>query len=703
MAKKPPARNQELSTRPMIRDRLLDVYKDIQSGFEDQNDRTDDILDYWDAYNQKLGERQFYSGTSQMYLPFIHDAVEARQTRFTNQLFPQAGRYVEVTTENGDIPHATMALLEHYIRGAKLRTQIVPALLRSGDAEGQMSVYVGWREVTKVMAERVEKPLKVSGADQPAMDPVKDIEQTEVTRGMPDIEVLHDTDLLVIPATANSIEEAIQVGGWVVVRRRWTKTKIKQMIKDEEIIKKEGEALIDSMAKAAKDVHKDMSKELASAAGVKAKGKFAVIYEAWGQLKVEGSLRLCRAFFGGETAILGAKLNPYWCDEVPVISGAVQKMPGVFKGVAPISWVIDLQVFANDTINEGADTAHFAAMPITMTDPEKNPKVGTMIMGLGAVWETSPNDTKFVEFPDLWKSAQDRAEAIKTQIMQTLGVNPSMVPQSTGGKNKRNQAEMATEQQVDILTTADAVINVEETILTPLLQRIAAYDHQFREDPLMIRSYGEMGLRAQMEEIGPIQMNHQYQFKWFGVEAARNAAQIQQQIAMANVIKGIPPQMYEGYKLKLAPMIMQMVEGAFGPRLAPLIFEDQTKQLSVPPDFENEMLEHGFPLEVHPMDDDIQHAQTHMQGMQQAGGDPHGTFRQHLMKHQAQMQAKAAQQQQQMQPGLPGSPGGGGQPGSAGAPHPGAQPGQPAMKGPPGMIHADQMPAAGAIGMPRKQ
>jgi hypothetical protein len=697
--KLPPERNKELSTNAKTRDRLLEIYKDIQEGFVNQRDRVDDILDYWDAYECKLGERQYYSGTSQIYLPFVYDAVEARQTRFTNQLFPQSGRYVEVTTENGDIPHATMALLEHYVGQAKLRTQIVPALCRSADAEGQMSVYVGWKEIKKTLASRVKKPVKAAGLEQEALGEVEDIDQITIKRGMPDIEVLHDADVLILPATSNSVEEAIAAGGWVVVIRRWTKTKIRDLMKRGDIVEKEGEALIDSMNKATKDDTKDVSKELATDAGIKAKGKFALVYEAWGHLKVEGEERLCRAYFGGESQVLGAKLNPYWCDEVPILSVPVRKLAGVSKGVAPISKVIDMQVFANDTINEGADTAHFAAMPITMTDPDKNPKVGTMIMGLGAVWETSPNDTKFAQFPDLWKSAQERAEAIKVQIFQTLGVNPSMIPQSTGGAKKRNQAEMATEQQVDILTTADAVINIEEGILTPLLQRVAAYDHQFRDKPIMIRSFGEMGLKAQMEEVEPLQMNHRYQFKWFGVEAARNAAMIQQQIAMVNVIKGIPPQMYQGYQLKLAPMIMQMVEAAFGPRLAPLIFEDMAKQISVPPDQENEMLAEGFNLPVHPPDNDAEHMQAHMQAMQ-AGGDPHGTFRYHLMLH-SQQQAQKNMAQQQQQGGLPGAPGGAG-PGVAGSPKGGAQAGPSVQKGPPGMIHADRLPAAGAVGMPRK-
>ena len=694
------ARDKELSTKASTREDLLDIYKLVEDSFIDQRDRIDDIIDYWQCYDCELGERQFYQGTSQIFLPFVHDAIEARVTRFTNQLFPQAGRFVDVTTQNGEMPHAIMALIEHYVSRAKLRTEVVPALLRNGDIEGQYNLYVGWKEITRHYTSRSEKPIKAAGVESEALGSEESIEDEEILRGMPDIEVLHDSDVTIWPATANGVDDAIEAGGGAAIMRRWSKTKIKALIKEGDIVKSAGEALIEEMRSAAKDQNKNLAKELADTAGVKAKGKHALIYEAWLKIEVDGERRIVRVYFGGEDKILGCKLNPYWCDQVPLLSGPVKKKSGVAKGVSLVKHVIDMQVFANDTINEGADTAHFAAMPITMTDPEKNPKVGTMIMGLGAVCETSPHDTSFAQFPDLWRSAQDRAEAIKTQIFQTLSVNPSMMPQQTGAKGgKRNQAEIANEQQVDILTTADAVINVEEQILTPLLQRIAAYDRQFREDDITIRSFGELGIKAKMESIPPIQADNLYEFKWWGVEAARNAAMIQQQIAMANVVKGIPPQMYKGYELKLAPMITAMVETAFGPRLAPQFFVDLSKQISVDPLVENDLLEQGIPCMVHPPDDDLKHMQVHMAMM--AAGDPHGTFRQHITLHQQQIQAKNMAQQQQIQ-GQPGSPGGAGQPGAAGAPKPGSQAGPSVQKMPPGAIHQDRLAAAGAIGMPRK-
>lgn len=699
MAKKQITRSTELSTKPKIREHLLKLFAEVEKGFTDQKERIDANLDYWDIYNNVLGPKQFYNGTSQIFVPITSGAIKARKTRFTNQIFPQVGRYVEVTTANGDIPHATMALMEHYVRRARLRTQIVPALSIAGDVEGQMTIYVGWRETKRHTVSRETKPVEVADIAFEELGEVEDIRDEDVTDAGPYVEIIPDADFLVLPVTVDSLEECLEQGGSVTIIRRWSKSKIREMIDDEEIVEDSGESLLEGMTvKEGPGKGADTKKEIASAAGIRQAGSgfYAQVYETWCRIRVEDEKRLVRAYYGGDDQILGCKLCPYWNDRIPVISGAVDKSPGVFKGKSLIHDVMDLQIFANDTVNEGADTAHFSAMPIILTDPAKNPRTGTMILGLAALWETSPNDTKFAEFPPLWKDAFERVAAIKNQIFETLGVNPSMLPQQTGTKaGKRNQAEIAMEQQVDILTTSDSVINIEEQILTPMLQRFAEYDHQFRDDAITIRSFGELGLRARMEEIPPIQMNKRYEFRWFGVEAARNAQQVQQQIGFLNVIKQIPPGAMPGKKIDIAPLVVQITENILGPRMAPLTIIDLREQLSQDPEQENEMLEGGFEVPVSPMDDDQKHIQVHQKLM--AGGDPTGMVRVHLQKHMQQMQMKAlAAAQQAAPPMAPQQRGGGG-------PQPGSMPGQPhAAKQPPGAIHQDRLPSAGVVTMPRK-
>src|SRR5947209_7177784 len=179
-----------------------------------------------------------------------------------------------------------------------------------------------------------------------------------------------------------------------------------------------------------------------------------MVYRSWMKIDIQGEKRLVLAYYGGEDAILGCKLCPYWCDKPDIISEPLRKMPGVAKGKSLVEPCIDMQYAANDAINEGLDSATYSMLLVIMTDPEKNPKVGTMVMDLMSIWETSPKDTQVLQFPQLYQHAFNIVQAAAQYINQTLGVSAAMMPQSTGVPGrKRNQAEIALEQQVEILTT----------------------------------------------------------------------------------------------------------------------------------------------------------------------------------------------------------------------------------------------------------
>jgi hypothetical protein len=349
-------------------------------------------------------------------------------------------------------------------------------------------------------------------------------------------------------------------------------------------------------------------------------------------------------------------------------------------------------------------------MPIVMTDPLKNPRIGSMILSMAAIWETNPNDTKFAQFPALWKDGLEIVSSCKNQIFQSLSVNPAMITQ--GGQKpggKQNQAAIAQEQQVDLLTTADSVTVIEEGILTPLIGRMIELDHQFRDEDLLVRQFGDMGIRAEIEAIPPIQMNTRYQFRWLGVETTRNMQQIQQQVAGINVLRGIPPELLGGYKLNLVPVATAWVESVFGPRIAPLVFQSPEQQMPVPLEQENRLLIYGFEVPTHMMDDDQAHIQSHGLLMQAATVNENvepGSIKKiqaHIWAHLQQAQRKQMQAQQQQMPqvpGTPGAPGGAGQ-GLPGQARPGAVPAPPrGGQAPPGRIHADQIAAPGM--MPRK-
>lgn len=694
---------EDISTRESVRKHLLQIYSDVVSGFRDQNQRADDNMDYWDAYNCSISNNQFYDGNSKIYVPIIAEAVDARVTRFANQMFPINGRYVECTTSDGDTPYAHMALLEHYVRKCKLREKI-PGLLKQGDVEGQYTVYITWKKIKRNVTRRVRKGAEVAGIEMKEVGEFDDIEEEEIIDQYPDFEIIPDADFLVLPQAVDTIEDAVEKGGSVTVAMRLSKKEVKDLIKKGEINKQAGELFLKGFGASETNLIKNTRKNLANEAGIKIQGnkKFALVFQTWTRVKVKGEHRLCKAYFGGNDTVLGCTLNPFWNDRIPVLSVPVKKMGGVFKGVSPLKSVLALQYSANDAVNEGMDSATYSLLPIVMTDPEKNPRIGSMVMNLAAIWETNPNDTKFVTFPPLWRDAFEIVSSAKNEIFQKLNVNPSMMP-AGNNKKKLNQAEMANEQQVDLLTTADSVTTVEGGILTPMMEMFFEMDHQFRDEEITVRQFGEMGIRARMEKVQPIQMDNRVNIKWLGVEAARSAQQLQQQIAYMNVLRGIPPQFYPGRTLDLTPLIEHATQNIFGPRLAPRIFKDARSQLSLDPGVENGLLHEGFQVEVHMMDDDQRHVAEHFKELKE-NGDPTGNIRTHIAAHQAQMEKKkemVMQRQAQMAGAARGNPGTPGAPGIAGVPRPGSQPQIPAnLKQPNGAVPQDQMQGGGI--MPRK-
>lgn len=686
-------RERELVDLAGVEEACKEIHAEILKGFANQWDRSNQILDFWDIYHCQLGPKQFYSGNSKIFLPYVHDAINARKTRFVNQIFPQSGKHVEVTGSE-DKPQGIQSLLEYYIRKSKLRTKVLPALCRNGDIEGQYTIMVHWVKNKRHVAQRIRKAKNVEGivldSDEDEYD---DIEESTIEHAYPDVEVIPDADFLLLPVNADSIEGALFDGGSATVVRRWSKTKIKKMAQEGEIDRDRADRLLETMSNKEKNQIPDKKDSIVNALGVQTRGSRppALVFMTWARLAIEDEQRLCRIYFAADETVLSVKLCPYWCDKPNLLSAPVERVEGSFKGAPKVKFVETIQYQANDAINEGMDAAAYALLPIVMTDPIKNPRTGSMVLNVGAIWEVDPKSTQFAQFPQLWKEAVQIAQASKDQIMQTLGVNPSMMPQqATAPGKKPNQAQIANEQQVDILTTADAVTTLEGEILTPLLQFFVYLDHQFRDQAMTIRAFGRPGIAAAMEKIEPVQMDRRFEFRWFGVEAARNAQQMQMQMAGINALRSIPPQMYPGFEMQLAPVIQQWVENLFGPRIGAEVFRDAKSKLSLDPKFENQMLAEGFELMPSPADNHQEHMQSHQQAMQ-ATGDMAGSFRTHIMRHQQMMQAQQqAQMMQQMQQAM----GGGQQPGGGGGPRPGAATQKGRNQGPPGMVAQDRMPGS---------
>jgi hypothetical protein len=696
-------REKDYSGLKYIQKQLGEIYTQVEGAFQDKSEQNAMIDECWDIYHCNLNENQAYTGNSKIYVPVVRDAVDARMTRFVNMLFPPSGRYADIVGNDGKVPYDLIALMDYYARRAKLRENVAPALMRTGDCGGQYALYPEWQKHTRciVSKKKVAEMQTDLGTDIDGSPEYDDVEYAEDVDEFPSATVLDPRDFVILPATVDTVEEADCVG----IRLRFSKAKIKQWVKDGIFEKDAADQLIGKMGSATDKPQPDTGKQAAASAGVKtdAKGsKRAEIFQIWTKLKIKGEYRMMVSHFGGPQIILGCKRNPYWSDRVPLITQPVDKEPGTIWSAPPVYRVASLQYQINDFAMMGADSGMFSMLPIVMTDPEKNPRAGSMVLAMASVWLTSPNDTKFAEFPALWKDAIQFIGSLKDQIMQSLGVNPAMLPHGNASK-KPSQAQVAQEQQVALESAADNTAVIQEGILSKWLEWAYELDYQYRDKAITVKKFGQMGLQADMQQVEPFQERQRYEFKWYGTEGFKAQQQVQAMISWTNVLKELPPQLLNGRKLDLGPVLEYISEVTYGPRIAPNVLIDQRHQLSMSPETENALIRNHFPVQVHDMDDDMAHIQSHftafkdvldlppeMQQMMQEAVLARG----HILEHMKAAKAKAAAAQG-AQPGSQGAPA---QP-QIGGPRPGAVPQVPqGAQQPPGMVSTDQMP----LSMPRK-
>lgn len=651
------------------------LYKQVVTGFSEEKKAQNDMVDEcWDIYNCELGDAQMYDGDSQIFEPIVRDAVEARRKRFTAMLFPSVGNNIQCISETGDIPQETVAILQRHIEKSNLRATLSSMLL-AGDVEGQWSLMLSWKSIKRKVTRKVMKD------DPLALESHSDIEEEEIVESGPDIRVLPAQDLWVFPATVRNIDEA----EIVAVALRLTDADLDQMVEDGLLLKRK----VDQMSKdAGADQQKWADKSRAADAGIKMKTgqKFALVYMVFSKLKLDGEKTSAITFLGGSNNVLGIVKNPYWSGKVPIISAPVDRTPGSFWGKSKIEPVRMLAYQLNDITNMGMDSAQYSLLPIVMTDPLKNPRVGSMVMGKAAIWETSPNDTKVLSFPQLYQHALTLRSAVKQQIMESMDVNESMLGKAPPGR--KNAQAIAAQSAEALATIGDVVRRCETDVMTPLLEWLYELDVQFRDDDLWIQIEGEHGVQAKMQRIPPQQVNERYHFKWLGMEQTTGAQRIQQMIGWMNVLRSIPPQQLNGRRLDVGPLVDYISETTFGPTMSQNILVDERHKTLVPPMVEVELILNGFEVAPNPLDNQIEHIQA-LQMAAQKTGDPTGAFRKQIAQRVQMLQSQLPHPQ----PGQPGSPGAQGQPGLPGqGPRPGAAPGVPrGGQNPPGAVHPDQM------------
>lgn len=679
-----------------------DLYPTIRVAFENKAEHNENIEANWNIYDCVVDDNQQYTGFTEVFNPIVRDAINSRVRRRAMQLFPANNVHLDCLTTDR-VPFAHMALLEHYIRRAQLK-EVVKQDLVAADITGNWCLLAGWEteEFSVIKMVRKQNKLKDDDGEETIDDSEDygDVEEEEFTQEGASVEPFPVNDVAVIPPTINRLEKAQAV----IIKLRLSKESVEAFSKKGWLIESDCEKLLKKW-----DSDKDIRKKVTEDAGIKVQGtdKYALIYMCWTKLKLPNEdgkdvkMRPAVIFYTGPSEVGGIIRNPNWSGRPDLFFAPVDKKGGTIWGRPKVEAVKSLQYLANDTLAMSSDSTKYSLSPITMTDPLKNPNYASMTLGLGAVWAVDPNSTKFSDFPSLWQDGISFVSWLESKIWRAMDVDEAQMGQmSSGRKNNQQMARAAQEAAIPIIDDAK---RYEDVMLEPLMEHWLELDLQHRKEELTIVQKGELGVKAMLEVIKPQQITQRVFITWLGTEYQQSLQRVQQQIAWMNVARGIPPQQLNGRRLDITPIIEASALLLFGAEVAPKILIDERELFTVPPDIENEMMANGLHVEVHPIDDDPKHLQSHMEAAARLGAAnaehaAHVNFKAHIAGHLLQLQKKAQAAGPASAKGQPGVPGGAG-PGVAGTPRQGALTAGPrGGQNPPGAVHTDQMADATTVG-----
>lgn len=680
------------------------LYKVVRAGYQNKEEQEDRLFEFRNMFAAIPDENQQYSGNSNAYVPVVRDCTNARAKRALAQLFPDNGRHVDGLGSDDEIPYTPLSLLEYYVRKTRLKS-IVRTDLICGDITGQWNLMLDWTKSKRTITKAVRKNAMLSTIDGENVedmgieDPTEEVEVKEeetITEEGPEVTDFATEDLVVIPPTCQNLQKAQAVA----LRLYMSVENVREMEDEGVFILPKGTEIEAFCNDEDTSLRRNQKKKAVFDAGIKTDGtnKFALVYMVYTKLDFGGERKESGIiYYAGEDEIVGIIKNPLWSGRVPMISEPVERMQGSFFGRSEYEPVKYMQWAVTDFLNMSQDAAMYSVMPIYKVDPLKVPQWTHLVQGLAAIWPVAPGDVEAMVTPALWKDAAAVCDFLEQRIWQSMDVNEMMMGRMPSGR--KNNAMIGGMQQEATVNISDHATRYEDVMLNPLVEMLFEFDQQFRTADLMIEQRGEIGVKAKMETIPPMQWGTKYAFYWLGTQVMLGMQRMQNQIALMNVLKGIPPQQLGGRTLDVSPILVAAVENVFGPDMAPKILVDKTNQFTISPEIENEVLHNGFTTSVHEADNDPEHLQSHMRAAA-TNQDPLGLYKMHMGFHMAQLQRK---QQMQMAAaggmvgGAPGSPGGGPgsivPPGAAGTPRPGAVPSGPRgiMQQPPGAISPDAM------------
>ena len=525
----------------------------IKKLFEDKFKANANISRYWRIFNADRDVNHTYTGISQSYTPEVRAATSIICENVMASLFSDILKHVTVTSfEDAAVNNDITSLMEHYIKTSNLEAMCF-SILKSGVVTGQVCAKVEWF-VDKVKS----NGTAIEFDDVTGESSIVDAEVVNVVQ-RPMLREIMVEDLVVYPATSSSINNA-----QIVCHRDYIHLEqLKEMIKtnhinnvnisDAERVYKNNSQIISSneFAHILNRIKDNGMTEVSI-------GDVMPLYVEY--FKCDGWSYI--AYWTDSGVLLGIVKNPLDSKKIPIISYALEMTEGSFFGTSKYSTVDTLQYQLNDNTDKLQDFFHFNLYPVTKVDPTACPYYATLTYSPGVVWPVPPNaisqDPPTYVDSNLIVSIQQA----KQEIKEKMGITELLAGTATQGR--KTNALIGALERTGNTTVAGYSRKFELNFLTPLMQMWFELDCQYRDESITAVNLGSTGVLSSLKDISVFDTPDKFIIEWSGLNNASTMQRIQQQIAAVNVLQGIPPQLYAGYRLNLIPLIQNMVDSAFG-------------------------------------------------------------------------------------------------------------------------------------------
>lgn len=280
----------------------------------------------------------------------------------------------------------------------------------------------------------------------------------------------------------------------------------------------------------------------------------------------------CKLMLSGDV-IAQVVRNPFWHQTVPYLVHRDDPKPGSWYGKGKGFKVKGIQYLINDFSNQMNDNGNMGMNPMVILNPTTMAGPITPFKP-GGIWQTTDvaNGIKFDRPPiEQVQYGMQFVQLYAAMLADHSGATPSLQGKGGGGSGK-TATGMQLLQKNAVTPLKDTVEDIEEAIMSPLIEAAWNLGQQYREEKFMMEVMGDTG-GWMPKSMTRQQLAGDFLLEWMASNQQANA----QQRAMQGMqlLQGLTPPMVQllasnGYQVNPYPLMERIYKDALG-------FRDFTK------------------------------------------------------------------------------------------------------------------------------